>query len=192
VIALFLSTAWATPQYAWPTTQGAYVSAYYDNNAAGYATLDWSCGAHTYDGHRGTDIAGLPRNTPVYAAATGTVIRRYDGFGDGYWGDYSGGGFGNHVALYHGDGNTTIYGHLNAYSGLPALSSTVDCLVSVGGVGTSGNSTGLHLHFEPRLGTDGVNYYSGWADDPFALDRAERRIAAGRVQRRHGSGARLL
>jgi hypothetical protein len=162
---LLASAAEATPEYAWPTTYGAYVSAYYDN--AGGGLLDWSCGTRTYDGHRGTDIAGLARNTPVYAGDGGSVIRRYDGFGDGWWGNYDGGGFGNHVALYHGSGDTTIYGHLTAYSGLPALYATVDCYDPIGGIGTSGNSTGLHLHFETRIGTDGVNYYSGSADDPF-------------------------
>lgn len=167
MIAVLLATvAQATPQYAWPTTYGAYVSAYVDN--AGSGLLDWECGAHTYDGHKGTDIAGLPRNTPIYAGAGGTVIRRYDGFGDGYWGDYSGSGFGNHIGLYHGDGDTTIYGHMTAYSGLPAMGAQVDCLDAIGGVGTSGNSTGLHLHFEARINTDGTYYYSGSADDPFA------------------------
>jgi hypothetical protein len=161
----FMGSATAAP-YAWPTTYGAYVSAYYDNAGAGL--LDWDCGGHTYDGHRGTDIAGLPRDTPVYAGSGGAIIRRYDGFGDGWWGNYDGGGFGNHVALYHGDGDTTIYGHLDAYSGLPALGEEVDCLQALGGIGTSGNSSGLHLHFETRVGTDGVYYYTGSPDDPFA------------------------
>lgn len=163
---LLLSGAHAQPQYAWPTTHGAYVSAHFDHAGAGL--LDWRCGTRTYDGHKGTDIAGLARNTPVYAGADGVVIRRYDGFGDGYWGDWSGGGFGNHVALYHGNGNTTIYGHLTAYSGLPAMDAEVDCLDPLGGIGTSGNSTGLHLHFETRLNTDGAYYYTGYADDPYA------------------------
>jgi len=159
----FSSTPATAAEYAWPTTYGAYVSAYFDNGG----TTDWQCGGRSYSGHKGTDIAGEPRNTPVYAGSAGAVIRRYDGFSDGYWGNWDGGGFGNHVALYHSDGHTTIYGHLNAWSGLPDLYEEIECLDAIGGIGTSGNSTGLHLHFEVRVGTDGVYYYSGSADDPF-------------------------
>ncbi len=157
-------TAHAT-EFAWPTVEGAYISAHYDHAASG--VLDYTCGARTYDGHRGTDIAGQPRNTPIYAGADGTVIHRLDGFGDGYWGDWSGGGFGNHVRVFHPDGTMSLYAHMNAYSGLPQVGDAVSCLDAIGGVGTSGNSTGLHVHFEVRVGSDG-SPYSGTAIDPFA------------------------
>jgi murein DD-endopeptidase MepM/ murein hydrolase activator NlpD len=123
---------------------------------------------NTYSGHDGTDI-GVPRGTPVYAALAGSVKFRADGFGDGFLGSTDGGGFGNHVAIYHGDGDETIYGHMTAGSGLPGLGSSVSCADGIGASGNSGNSSGPHLHFETRVGVDpNGSYYSGSADDPYA------------------------
>jgi len=165
---LLLTLAFATPEYAWPTTEGAWVTAHFDNNGTAAGDLDYACGSRAYDRHKGTDI-GVGRGTVVRAAAAGTVVSRMDGFGDGYIGNYSQGyGFGNHVVIDHGAGDMTIYGHLSAWSGLPATNDVVDCGASIGGAGTSGNSSGVHLHFETRLGADGAYLFSGWADDPYA------------------------
>lgn len=143
VVVAAAATASASP-YRWPLADDdRTVTAYYDHGSV----TDWACGDHTYSGHRGTDI-GVPRQTPVFAAGGGTVKHRADGYGDGYLGNTDGGGFGNAVALFHGDGDETIYGHLYAGSGIPALGATLGCSVQLGGSGTSGNSTGPHLHFE--------------------------------------------
>ncbi len=165
-VAAAAATAHASP-YRWPLADDdRTVTAYYDHGSV----TDWACGDHTYSGHRGTDI-GVPRQTPVFAAGGGSVKHRADGYGDGYLGNTDGGGFGNAVAIFHGDGDETIYGHLYAGSGIPALGATLGCSVQLGGSGTSGNSTGPHLHFETRVGVDeGGSYYSGAADDPFAGD----------------------
>jgi hypothetical protein len=153
--------------YRWPTV-AAPVTAHYDNNDGTGAPLDWACGDNTYSGHNGTDI-GVPKQTPVYAAANGTVKLSADGFGDGYLGSTDGGGFGNHVILFHGGGDSTIYGHMSAGSGIPAAGTTVACGDSIGKSGTSGSSTGPHLHFETRVGVDDSgSAYSGSADDPYA------------------------
>lgn len=152
----------------WPTIESVTRINYgFDNNTATGELSDWNCGTRTYDGHRGHDI-GAARNTDVFAAAKGWVQRRADGFGDGYTGSTDGNGFGNHVALYHEPGNfNTIYGHFTAGTGIPALGDTLNCGARLGASGTSGNSSGPHLHFEIRLNVNRSNYYSGKEVDPF-------------------------
>ncbi|MBB3084684.1 M23 family metallopeptidase [Geodermatophilus sabuli] len=102
--------------------------------------------------HAGIDIAG-PRDAPVYAAADGTVV--VAACTSAYC-DRDGGldlaGYGNLVVLDHGGGVTTRYGHLSAYAvraGQPVRAGAL-----IGFQGSTGNSTGVHLHFEVRR--DGV------------------------------------
>jgi murein DD-endopeptidase MepM/ murein hydrolase activator NlpD len=87
--------------------------------------------------HEGIDIA-VGQGTPVHAAAAGTVI--YAGWMEGY---------GNLVVIDHGSGLSTAYGHNSA------LASSVGQTVSAGQViaysGSTGHSTGPHVHFEVRL-----------------------------------------
>lgn len=86
--------------------------------------------------HTGVDLAA-PVGTPVRAANGGTVI--FAG-----WNNY---GYGYAVVLAHGP-YTTVYGHLSAiYAGCRQW---VDPGTVIGAVGTSGNSSGPHLHFEIR------------------------------------------
>ena len=133
---------------------------YYDLNS-GSGIQSWNCNQQTYDGHRGTDFSGGPRGKAIYAAAVGTVSYKIDGFGDGYLGNTDGGGGGNYVKLAHADGFTTFYFHMTAGSVTSkSVGANIACGEQIGGVGTSGNSTGLHLHFEPRL--------NGTADDPYS------------------------
>jgi hypothetical protein len=164
-IVLAAGAARAEP-YVWPTAV-APVSAHYDHGG----NTDYLCGNNTYSNHRGTDIA-IPKFTPVIAAQYGWVKQRADGYGDGYLGNTDGGGFGNHVAIYHGGGAIgpeTIYGHLAAGTGIPAQSAILECGASIGGSGNSGNTTGPHLHFETRVDVqESGSYYSGYADDPYA------------------------
>ena len=87
--------------------------------------------------HEGIDIA-VGTGTPVQAAAAGTVI--YAGWMEGY---------GNLVAIDHGNGLSTAYGHNSA------LACSVGQTVSAGEViaysGSTGHSTGPHVHFEVRV-----------------------------------------
>jgi len=99
--------------------------------------------------HAGVDIAG-PRDSPVYAATDGTVITAAC---TSAYCDREGGlglaGYGNLVELDHGGGVTTRYGHLSAYTVLPGQRIGVGALL--GFQGSTGNSTGVHLHFEIRI-----------------------------------------
>jgi murein DD-endopeptidase MepM/ murein hydrolase activator NlpD len=98
--------------------------------------------------HAGVDIAG-PRDAPVYAAADGIVVTAAC---TSAYCDRDGGpglaGYGNLVELDHGDGVTTRYGHLSAYT--VTAGDRVSAGALIGFQGSTGNSTGVHLHFEVR------------------------------------------
>ncbi len=87
--------------------------------------------------HEGIDIAG-GSGTPIAAAATGTVIVAG-------WS----GGYGNLVVVDHGGGIATAYGHMSSIA--VSMGQTVGQGSVVGGMGTTGHSTGVHLHFEVRV-----------------------------------------
>ena len=148
-------------QLYWPVANAnATVCAYMD-----HAGKDWRCGGNRYSGHRGTDIS-VGSGNAVLAAKGGTVVERVDGCPLGYLGSTCGGGAGNHVNLSHGS-DTTIYMHLLAGSGIAGQGAAVACGARLGASGGSGNSTGPHLHFEPRVGSGG-SAWGGTSDDPFA------------------------
>ena len=86
--------------------------------------------------HEGIDI-GVPCGTPIHAAASGTVI--YSGWMDGY---------GNFVVIDHGNGLATAYGHQSA---IYVSGGSVSQGQAIGAVGSTGSSTGCHLHFEVRV-----------------------------------------
>jgi murein DD-endopeptidase MepM/ murein hydrolase activator NlpD len=87
--------------------------------------------------HEGIDI-GVPAGTPIRAAAAGTII-------------YAGwlGGYGNLVAIDHGNGLSTAYGHQSSIA--VGYGQTVAQGQVIGYVGSTGHSTGPHLHFEVRV-----------------------------------------
>ena len=87
--------------------------------------------------HQGLDIAA-PTGTTVTAAAAGTVIMAQ-------W--Y--GGYGNYILIDHGGGYSTGYGHLSAI--YVSNGQTVQRGQAIGAVGSTGQSTGPHLHFEIRI-----------------------------------------
>ncbi len=157
-------SAQAQVRFRLPLAADTTTHYYYDHDPTS-GRQDWKCGTATYDGHRGTDFSGGPRGKAIYAAASGTLEYKIDGFGDGYIGNNDGGGFGNYVRLGHADGFRTYYGHMeNGTVAAKSVGSAIACGELIGGVGTSGNSSGLHLHFEPRK-WNGSSYV---ADDPFA------------------------
>jgi murein DD-endopeptidase MepM/ murein hydrolase activator NlpD len=87
--------------------------------------------------HQGLDIAA-PTGTTVTAAAGGTVIMAQ-------W--Y--GGYGNYILIDHGGGYSTGYGHLSAI--YVTTGQSVQRGQAIGAVGSTGQSTGPHLHFEVRI-----------------------------------------
>jgi LysM repeat protein len=92
-------------------------------------------------GHNGVDIgARLPPGTPIMAAASGKVIIARNG---GY-----NGGYGSYVVISHANGTQTLYAHLSSVS--VSVGQSVGQGQTIGGLGSSGKSTGVHLHFEVR------------------------------------------
>ena len=99
--------------------------------------------------HRGTDFAA-PGGTPIYAAASGYVQVA----------GWSSGGYGNYVIIYHGkmsDGNqySTLYGHMRSVA--TSAGKYVQQGEIIGYVGSTGNSTGNHLHLEVWKGGSKAN-----------------------------------
>ena len=128
--------------FRWPT-YCQYITSYY-----GYRT-------HPVYGttkfHSGVDI-GAGYGDTIMAAASGTVIfvtEPYEGCNKG------GTGYGNYCIIDHGNGYSTLYGHardIYVYEG-----QYVSAGESIGEVGSTGTSTGAHLHFEVRLWGDTKN-----------------------------------
>ena len=115
--------------------------------AAADGALCWPLPGHTYischfgevdafgnAGHRGTDIPA-PEGTPILAAHSGTVL--VSGWNDSY---------GNQVLLDNGAGLSTRYAHMTASA--VTAGETVTAGQVIGYVGSTGDSTGNHLHFE--------------------------------------------
>jgi murein DD-endopeptidase MepM/ murein hydrolase activator NlpD len=108
--------------------------------------------------HGGVDIDGGGIGAPIYAARAGTAYSRYDA-----------GGYGNYVVVDHGDGYITEYGHVNSFSF--ADGDHVSRGEHIAGMGSSGNSTGPHLHLSiernndtrPIPASDGENLTAGTA-----------------------------
>ncbi len=94
-------------------------------------------------GHRGIDI-GAPTGTPLYASASGTVIVTKTGCVVGK--KSCGGGYGNMAIIQHQNGTKTLYGHMSKMITSTGASVTQGQLI--GYVGSTGRSTGPHLHFE--------------------------------------------
>lgn len=100
--------------------------------------------------HKGIDISA-PNGSAVLSADDGVVIVSYNGCTHNYGKSNScgcGGGYGNYIFIDHGAGRCTVYGHLslvNVSSGQKVSKGQV-----IGKVGSTGHSTGPHLHFECR------------------------------------------
>lgn len=95
--------------------------------------------------HRGTDFAA-PSGTPIYAAGNGVV-------------EYAGrkGGYGKYVRIRHGSSYQTAYAHMKAFGKGVTKGARVKQGQVIGYVGTTGQSTGPHLHYEVMLNGKQVN-----------------------------------
>ncbi len=94
--------------------------------------------------HQGVDIAA-PQGTAVYVAAEGSVLRA----------GYDAAGYGRFVEIRHPNGMTTLYGHLSRLD--VASGDRLSAGERIGLVGSTGRSTGPHLHFEVRRGDRQIN-----------------------------------
>lgn len=133
-------------QFTWPVP-GFYHISY---------GVGWRWGAY----HKGIDIfSGNIRGAKICASASGTVIRAVNGCPHDFGKNYScgcGGGYGNYCIIDHGNGYWTLYGHSERIT--VSVGQHVSQGQVLGTVGSTGYSTGPHLHFEVRL--------NGEAKDP--------------------------
>lgn len=117
------------------------VSGYTITSAFGYRKAP-TAGASTY--HQGVDMA-CDTGTPIYATRAGTVTKAA----------YQAGGAGYYVSINHGDGFASIYMHMTRY--VVSTGDTVSQGQLIGYVGSTGVSTGPHLHFGISYGGTYVN-----------------------------------
>lgn len=147
-----------------------------------------------YDGHDGTDFllkGGFDTmdagSSPIVAAADGTVVEVADGNYDRCHADLELGsnscdGYpmeANYVIVEHDNGMRSLYWHMKRDSVSVAVGDTVTCGDPLGLVGSSGNSSTPHLHFEVRLATGSVvdpyagpysQEHSWWTEQVTGLD----------------------
>ncbi|UTT42132.1 murein hydrolase activator EnvC family protein [Exiguobacterium aurantiacum] len=141
------STPAATPVASVPASGGMF-----QRPSGGRLSQGWGAasGANGYTFHNGIDLAA-PVGTPIRASQTGTVTTAG-------WG----GAYGNHVIITHvlnGQVWTTVYAHMSSVS--VSAGQRVTQGQHIGGMGSTGNSTGSHLHFEIHRG--GYSYSSSSA-----------------------------
>ena len=135
----------------YPLPQSYPITQQYGDNPGSYTR--WNL-----KGHNGIDFAA-PMCTPVLASADGWVEKA----------DSDPAGYGNYVQIRHVSGDVrTVYGHLNRLDVKPFTFVTVG--QQIGLSGTTGNSTGPHLHFEVRKNGLEQNGYGGAIDPSWLLD----------------------
>lgn len=123
--------------YGAGTCEGGYEGAY------GSGSFTWPAGNHSlsgndyWSGHLGIDIAA-GEGAPVYAADSGVVV--FSGWANG--------GYGYMVMIDHGNGYQTLYAHMSSV--IAGCGQSVGKGGTIGIAGSTGNSTGAHLHFEVR------------------------------------------
>ncbi|THG90818.1 hypothetical protein AJ85_08725 [Alkalihalobacillus alcalophilus ATCC 27647 = CGMCC 1.3604] len=115
-------------ELAWPA-DGGYISSHQGKRWGRY--------------HKGIDIA-RPNSYSIYAAESGTVTAVT-----------SGGGYGNYIRIRHDNGLETLYAHLNSTSVQAGQSVTRGQQIGI--MGSTGDSTGIHLHFEVTRGGSLLN-----------------------------------
>lgn len=111
----------------WPCPNYSYISSEFGARVHPI-TGEWQ------SGHKGIDIASGKGN-PILAAQSGTVVK-----------SYLSSSYGNYVVVSHGGGLMTAYAHMSKR--MVSVGDTVSAGQQIGTVGSTGNSTGNHLHFE--------------------------------------------
>ena len=122
--------------FAWPTNSGNIITSVYGNRIHPVTGRN--------DNHTGTDIAA-PFGTEVFSIANGTVVTT----------GYDTGGYGNYVVIEHSGGYQSLYAHLSqrkVSEGTTVLKGQV-----IGLCGSTGNSTGPHIHLEVKLNGERID-----------------------------------
>ncbi len=135
-----------TGQFEWPMPSCGHqcISQPFGCNSYWFEQYDSAC-PYPHRIHTGIDIAG-PYGTPIIAADTGVITF--------YPGAY---GYGNYIIIVHGNGYSTLYGHLSRFNSSMSSGQIIARGDVIGYEGSTGNSTGPHLHFEIRV-------YDVWKD----------------------------
>jgi murein DD-endopeptidase MepM/ murein hydrolase activator NlpD len=129
-----------TGQFEWPMPACGHqcISQPFGCNSYWFEQYDAAC-PYPHRIHTGIDIAG-PDGTPIIAADTGVIT-----FNPGYY------GYGNYIIIVHGNGYSTLYGHLSSFNNSMSSGQIIARGDVIGYEGSTGNSTGPHLHFEIRV-----------------------------------------
>jgi len=130
--------------YIWPSAASDYVTSFFGTRLHPILGV--------YKTHTGIDI-GAGYGTAVLTAADGVVTTAA----------YDAGGYGNYLIIDHGNGNMTLYAHMSQMS--VAVEQTVKQGQTIGLAGSTGMSTGPHLHFEVYVGgtrVDPLLYFSNY------------------------------
>jgi murein DD-endopeptidase MepM/ murein hydrolase activator NlpD len=129
-----------TGQFEWPipTCGHGCISQYFGCNSYWFEQYEPSC-PYPNRIHTGIDIAAQ-WGSPIIAADTGVIY-----FNSTNW------GYGNYIEMIHGNGYSTLYGHLSSFAGGLQSGQIVARGSVIGFEGSTGNSTGPHLHFEIRV-----------------------------------------
>lgn len=130
--------------YIWPSTASDYVTSFFGTRLHPILGV--------YKTHTGIDI-GAGYGTAILAAADGVVTTAA----------YNAGGYGNYIIIDHGNGNMTLYAHMSQM--IAGVGQTVKQGQTIGLVGSTGLSTGPHLHFEVYVGgtrVDPLLYFSNY------------------------------
>ena len=170
----------AKPSFIWPVKSATtlhdcsfyYVSAYVDQNKTSGQIQDYNCGTNTYDGHTGTDISTWPFNfykldnnlVEVVAAADGIIVAKHDGEFDKNCAATNVSA--NYLVIQHADKSVSFYWHMKKNSVTTKdIGAAVTAGEKIGIVGSSGNSSGPHLHFEVKtdfsVGTSYIDPFTG-------------------------------
>jgi murein DD-endopeptidase MepM/ murein hydrolase activator NlpD len=129
-----------TGQFEWPipTCGHGCISQGFGCNSYWFEQYEPSC-PYPNRIHTGIDIAA-PWGTPIVAADTGVIY-----FYSGYY------GYGNYIVIVHGNGYSTLYGHLSSFASGLSSGQIIARGTVIALEGSTGNSTGPHLHFEIRV-----------------------------------------
>lgn len=141
-----IPTVGSLNNWAWPTNSGYTISSDF-----GYR-IDPIAGTRSL--HDGLDISGTGHGSPVYAANNGVVVQLATQAMNG-----------NFITINHNNGYYTLYAHLSGFN--TTNGATVAKGQLIGYVGSTGYSTGPHLHF--GVSTGGIPYYGGTLVSPWSL-----------------------